>query len=122
MRRVGKIVEAGALRGDDTDCYLHNQDVCWVTVMSIGKAGRTNATEDKCIWHVRPSHFGNPAKSDLLTAPDFRWLCDPRSRGVCLYRLSFKEGDTIALVRAWRNRPGFKGLNLWTEVRWLPSK
>jgi hypothetical protein len=51
-------------------------------------------------WRKRsaiPSHFGNPAKSvGILEIPiDFRRLCDPRSHGVCLYRLSFKSVLTM---------------------------
>jgi len=91
---------------------MHDQDACWVTVVSIGKAGRTNATEDKCFWHVRPSHFGNPAKSQLLSDYDSRRLCDLRSREVCLYRLSFKEGDPNALNCA-RPRHIIQGFNPW---------
>ena len=32
-----------------------------------------------------------PSQRRLSAVSDFRGLCDPRSRGVCLYRLSFKE-------------------------------
>jgi hypothetical protein len=48
-----------------------------------------------------PSHFGNPARSDALKSMlDPRRLCGPRSRGVCLYRLTFKEGG--ALFDFWK--------------------
>ena len=36
--------------------------------------------------------FGNPAKSRLANGLDSRRLCGPRSRVVCLCRLSFKGG------------------------------
>lgn len=59
-------------------------------------------------------HFGNPAKSkvearraahSLFCSADFRRLCGPRSHGVCLYRLTFKEGRvTNQFDPAWWNQ------------------
>jgi hypothetical protein len=66
---------------------------------TYGKAGGTS--DDGRAHHGstrtpgRLTSATRPAQAHFpKNALDPRWLCDPRSHGVCLYRLTFKEGGT----------------------------